>query len=429
MIAASHPGRPRFRLWRISRLSLIVTAVVTVPAMVMYSGLATSLALGTLLCAVWALTLAKFLKQPVSVSPRWKDYAVGVVGIILLHVAVASLLVRVEFGRAIASTVLLLLMFIASRSAARVMLATRERLFERGIRASLILFLVIGVAGALHLFQFGSGRYLKSVFPFTEPSHFAMTLGPFLLYVAVTEKPRWRLAWVAPFLAIAGALQNLTLIVLCALVAVTSLSRRQLLAILAAAALVALNLNLSYYMQRVMLSSESHNISALAYLQGWELIAEAWRRTLDWGYGFQQLGVIASNTAAVNALAAIGAENGNKFDGGFTLSKILCEFGLLGVAICVAYFKLAIRALRLLRSNAVGATFSSRHEVFAGSCITTYLIELLVRGGGYFTPGGFLLLASLWIWFGAQATVHRDVSRLRRWTLFSRRGPAPGSIR
>jgi hypothetical protein len=88
----------------------------------------------------------------------------------------------------------------------------------------------------------------------------------------------------------------------------------------------------------------------------------------------------------------------NLKDGGFNLSKLLSEFGVFGGVLLVCYLRITISAVFLLRRVALWDKSQSASLVFAASSIVGYLIEMLFRGAGYFTPTTMLLISSIFLW-------------------------------
>ena len=156
--------------------------------------------------------------------------------------------------------------------------------------------------------------------------------------------------------------------------------------------------DLSYFSDRLNFSEEAQNLSTLVYLQGWQSIAEAWELTHGIGRGFQQMGVFGTDVPAAELIRSILEFDLNLFDGGFTFSKILTEFGVFGAIMVAAYAAVAIHAAAVLRGVSMGTRSALSVRVLSASFIVGYAAELLLRGAGYFTPTGLLLIASLWIW-------------------------------
>jgi hypothetical protein len=176
------------------------------------------------------------------------------------------------------------------------------------------------------------------------------------------------------------------------LVALVSLRLRHLLLALLVAAISASQIDLTYYAERLDLSEESQNLSSLVYQQGWQLVSESWDKSDGWGLGFQQLGIEGTNVDVAVQIEKIARVPLNLLDGGFTASKLLSEFGVLGAALLFGYFRIAKRSVIALRGSS-----DRPGTIFAHCAMVSYSLELGLRGAGYFTPGVVLTVAALWL--------------------------------
>ena len=142
----------------------------------------------------------------------------------------------------------------------------------------------------------------------------------------------------------------------------------------------------SYYLTRVVFW-ESSNLSALVYLQGW---TDAWlglNQNLGLGLGFQRMGTTEPSEISEKIYLMIG-EYKNRADGSFLASKVIAEFGLLGVAAIGAY----LRGVYKYARNP-GFLEVEQNRIAYGLYLA-FFIELFVRGYGYFSPGIVLVCIS-----------------------------------
>jgi hypothetical protein len=160
----------------------------------------------------------------------------------------------------------------------------------------------------------------------------------------------------------------------------------------------ALSQDLTYYVERLDFSAENENLSTLVFLQGWEMIGEAWERSAGIGLGFQQLGVFGTDVPAADLIVLIFGENLNILDGGFIFAKITSELGGFAVVLLLGYMWLAARGCKILRQTlSSGLAAHQVVDVLAASSVLSYVVEMFVRGAGYFTPTSVLVVASAWI--------------------------------
>lgn len=165
-------------------------------------------------------------------------------------------------------------------------------------------------------------------------------------------------------------------------------------ALAGAGALLAEFENLQYFIDRIpFLGPETENLSRLVWIQGWENAGLSIWNSFGFGGGFQQFGIATARGDAANALEILGVGGLNALDGGTTGSKIVGELGLFGLFALAWHGWLSLRLARSAywRQN----TCDGPH--FLVACVIGYVVELYVRGFGYFTPGGVLCLAGLFL--------------------------------
>jgi hypothetical protein len=239
---------------------------------------------------------------------------------------------------------------------------------------------------------------------FSENSHYAMSFLPFLLYIVVLSS--WRKKWFFLFMSffIVFKLQSVTLLVGVIAVTIFSLRLRQLvfLSIIAIPILtvaVAMDyMDFGYYYVRLDLTEP--NLSMLSFLNGWERAYLNLRDSYGIGIGFQQLGFLGSEGKIFEIIMAISGVYVNLYDGGFTGSKFISEFGILAVMLLMAYLVYFMKSVRWLHEVSIngGETVDFR-KVFFLACFVMFFIDLFIRGAGYFSASGFLFIASL-VWIG-----------------------------
>lgn len=233
----------------------------------------------------------------------------------------------------------------------------------------------------------------KPSFLFQEPSHYAIVLAPFLIFVCSYCRERNKLVAISSltfFFAISIYVENMTLLV-SVILAFTVYSRTKLyLLFVVIVGLVFFiyfysGSEIAYFSSRLNISSQSDNLSSLVFLQGWQ---NAFLTLSDMpnyylGAGFQQFGV---NTAAGDATDAIFMLTGselNRYDGGSVAPKVIGEFGLFGIGILIAY---TIYGVKMFYSIRHGAFRNNPKLLFSASVIVGCFIEMYIRGTGFFSP-------------------------------------------
>jgi hypothetical protein len=382
---------------------MVLAMVTLLPTLVFYLGISSSLTLGSMFAALIIQMVAVLYAPPGLpghlLAPQAFTLLLTVV--VLLHLLGAGLANPIDAGRAAASLLPLALILSGGAAFGRLLAMTTGASVHRAAWGYFLLLCalptlpLLGIEPSTFLLP---GTYAKPVFPFTEPSHLALIFIPLLMYCCISSvgKARWSALLLGAM--VAGLLQNLTLVVGWTLVFLICVRGFALPFMATILALLVAQLDLSYYVERLDFSGNVINLSNAVYLQGWQLIDESLTNSNLWGLGFQQLGVQGTEVPASQLIYTLTDGNyANLLDGGFTLAKVISELGVLGGILVALYLVRAGRSILALRSSASGATALSPAVLFSHSMIVAYLIELFIRGVGYFTGTAILLVGSLWL--------------------------------
>lgn len=314
-----------------------------------------------------------------------------VISLILVHLFLSGFFVALpqDLIRAIGSLIGLLLM----SAAAYVLASSLVELDQAGVKRVLLFTFMIFIVNCIFSITgidfLGSGS-VKPTFLFSEPSHFSLVIAPFFIYF-LKKRPRGWVYILFLFLLWAGVVQNLTMILVILLSLVVTLQKRVLVLLLPVLTILFLSFaDVDYFIKRMLFLSEDGggNLSSLILLQGWENAFLSLRDTMGLGVGFQQFGIASSTGAITDQVILLHGGVLNMFDGASTAPKLLGEFGFMGVAVLTIFVVRAIRSIVVLRRN------NEMHELFLfARCVEIgFLIELFVRGVGYFSSGIFLYL-------------------------------------
>lgn len=385
-------------------LIALISLVSLVPAGLFYLLPVTSQATGTLFVSVTVIMLG--LVGVINRQSRVRAFDGLVVAgmsamFILAHLSIAAFEVPADLGRTVMSLCLVGLALVAAAQLAGQWVDASSSLTP-AIKIVSFIFLFFALLGALRIQPSGASLALsseKSVFPFPEPSHYAIAFAPLLTYACATSTPTRRLFWIGAGFLTAIGLQNLTLVLATLVAAALTMPIWQIVAGLAASVPALAVTNLTYFTDRLDFSLRSSTYSSLIYRQGWELAGDAIQRTNGWGIGFQQLGIVPFTSPSADLLHLYLGEDSNLLDGGFGAAKLLSEFGIFGLILLALYVFTALRfALRLRRIVIARLAPALPLDTFCYALICSSSIEVFVRGVGYFS-GSFLLLASaLFIW-------------------------------
>jgi heme/copper-type cytochrome/quinol oxidase subunit 4 len=382
--------------WILCSLLLMDQLVPTLP---FYAGVAPSMALGMsvaagaciiALLACWAIRARAIGVSLLDANANGLMLIGTVVVVTILHGAVADQLQNLDWSRFAASLIPLVLLLGGGLALGTAMRDASERTVARAVRLSFWVLCIIGLCGAVGLQPPHVGKFPKSTFPFTETSHFVLAFAPVYLYMCATARRGRRDLWLLLGFALALVLKSATLL---AVAVVAALICRRFVIVLVSVLIVAaagLTVQFKYFTARAALSDDSSNLSALVYLEGWEMLDDSLVRSHGWGVGFEQLGLRGSNVPAAAAIRSlIEGEDLNLKDGSFVLAKVGSEFGAAGLVLVALYALFALKCLLALRSGR-----GSLNQQFARSVILAYWVDMFVRGTGYFSQSTFLFVAA-----------------------------------
>jgi hypothetical protein len=230
----------------------------------------------------------------------------------------------------------------------------------------------------------------KTTFFAAEPSLYAIIFLPFMFFKVFRDRSPWHLV-VALFIAI--LIKNLTILCGIVLLMIFYFRRRKLTLLVglgACALLLVMSAEYSTYItDRLALSSDSENLSTLAFLSGYERAYETVVSGHLLGVGFQQMGIYGPQGKILDAISEITRGNElNLYDGSTLASKIIVEFGALGVLALLAFL------LRLWKHLLSGIEELPPAALFFTCVEIAFASYLFVRGMGYTSPTVMMLLAS-----------------------------------
>lgn len=329
---------------------------------------------------------------------RWLLFTLVFILLLAAHLLVASLFYRISLGRAGSS----LLGLAALSAGAYFVYGTVSRSSDAALEtaASIIrsAFLIMAAFSLLGLQPAGGSDLIsseKSVFPFSEPSHFAITFTPFLVHGCLVNRGWRQLIWIAVGYLLGYLLQNFSLVLGATVAAVLCLPLSRLLIAGGALALVVGGLDLEYFTSRLDFSFESQNISSLVYRQGWELAGDALSRTRWWGIGFQQLGFVPFNSPTADMVYRLLFNDSNIKDGGFLTAKLVAELGFFGIALLAGYVYVAATVSWWVRRSIARGIALPPKVLFSGAIVCGFAVEVFVRGLGYFTGSAILMVSAV----------------------------------
>jgi hypothetical protein len=309
---------------------------------------------------------------------------------------VIGIFIPTDYERALLSIIPLGLVISCGYFLANIFLNVNDLIIDRINFQICWLFLLLGFFAAMGFMPPGSEKYFKPVFPFTEPSLYSLGLLPFLMYCVIRSDGYFKVFYIIIGIGIALILQSLTMLVGLSLIILLCIRFNIIYLLLAViVGIIACQIDYSYYWDRLNFSNDNRNLSLLVWIQGWELIVESLSNSSWFGLGFQQLGVNGTSVdSSLYIIEAIGG-NINLLDGGFTLAKIISEFGIFGIFLIIFYIFFTFYSIKSLRLTIKGLKCSPYIILFSHVILVSFSVELFIRGQGYFTGSSIMLAMAI----------------------------------
>lgn len=392
----------------VAKVFFVFLSIITLPSLMYVSLNASSMAAGILVtCFIIALTVGR-LRVPIAFLSLPVAFFFSVVVVYVVYIASLGGLSL----KHCLSVFLLSLMFVC---AAWVALAVVR--IESGNLIFVLKLLCVGIVliGYMSIFfpvTFSNySKFAKSIFPFSEPSHYAITVSGILLAAGFYLSFKQRVLLVVSVLFFAVIYPS-TLLLLLVLIMLFSYYAHSVFKVLCAFIILGMvvvlvtyaGVDLSYYEDRLKLNQSTSNLTALVYLQGWNDAYRAFFSTNGLGLGFQNLGSLAPGDIGEKIYQLSGIYK-NREDGGFLAAKLIGEFGVFGLALLCLYvfslFKAALYNLEFFKiykmDRAVALHMFPAYSIFGSSLVVAFSIELFARGYGYFSPGVLLVMVAFFL--------------------------------
>lgn len=316
----------------------------------------------------------------------------AVVLLILLHAVLVHILGgAVDWLRLLGSMVFILLVLLAAACMRRRLKRLRPADVHRLLMYTTLMLTAMALRSLVGEPVFPPLYHHAPVVVFIEPSHFSLAYVPFIGYAIVQARGmrRWLIVLAAVILALALKSTTLLAALLLILLVCQPFWKALAFVVIGAGVAVALNFDTSYYINRIVISDDVQNLSNLVLLQGWERAFLVLEDSTGLGLGFQQFGVYGPMGSLQEVIYGLNDDYLNLYDGGSSASKLVAEFGLVGIVLLLAYLIWLLRTAsglqRMLRGKPQPAL-----AVFLPMCLVAIGVELFIRGVGYLSPGLFL---------------------------------------
>lgn len=376
-----------------------VISLAFVPAMTsVYLG--SSIAAGMLLVAILVFILNAHLARAIKSEFRglFPNFHIFLI-VIFCH----SLVSFLAFGeiKPIISFAAIAFLFTSAAIFSAYMSTLNLNVIRGSIKISLFVLLIIGWFNVFYSIHFGGYVYFeKAVFPFRESSHYGLFVGPLSIIYCATAKRFGILLNLTNLAPLALLFESVTILIFCGIILFMYIMRYSIDILIALFFLVwflfwlseelptYVTPHLSFAVDRILLSA--NNLSALIYLQGWDLLYRSLEEYHYLGVGFQRMAlenITLENISYQIREMTLQYDFLNIEDGSFFASKIVVELGVLGLIALLSYLWLLLKTIRGIR----GCT--SMIDLHRYGLILSIFPELFVRGYGYFSPSLFLIVA------------------------------------
>ncbi|MFP3515254.1 hypothetical protein SB766_03530 [Pseudomonas sp. SIMBA_077] len=353
---------------------------------------------------LFSLRRAKKLK---SLKDKTLIFIAAIIGYaIIQHIAVGEWQEK-SYLSIIAFSILLLSAYLVSQEIA----ITDNKTVLKAFTWSYYSFLAIGFLNIATDYLIGKNfgyTHGKPIFPFLEPSHYALYYGPLSLIYLVTQQNKIKkIISIFLTLGMGLAIPNTTLLIygcLCISMLIFTLRARTLFLVFPAfiafvvygATIVLSN---EYFSSRLDVTADKNqNATTLVYLQGLQDTYNSLELTNGLGLGFQMLGTQPPSEYSYSIAKVMSDVNGelNRQDGGFLAAKIISEFGIFGILIILYASILMYKCFLEARKFAKAPQDITDVKRIIFSCIiASFCVEIFIRGYGYFSSGFYLFLVAM----------------------------------
>jgi len=364
---------------------------------IFYLGLGSSLAVGTSISAITIIIFSLSTNQIRIKKIVIRDLLI-VSFVIFLNLGIAATFSHLNIEKALISYLLVLLFYFSAFTLSRIISRTRKKYIDQTMICLLYFFYFFAFVAITKkvFFPLYETIYANPIFPFVEPSFFAMLFTPILLYCLLISGPKH--ASLMIILAFLILIFVKSLILALGLVFILFLMRKYyflfflLLSFLALC--IFLDYDYQYYLDRLPISEDSNNLSNLVFVQGWNILIQSLKSSFFLGVGFQQLGVAEIDPQVLSKVTSIVGRPINNLDGGFLFSKFISEFGFLGLLFFILLlrkFFLAFRNLFYFENKSINPHFFLFKNIF----LISFFFDFFIRTTGYFSPASFLFLTAI----------------------------------
>lgn len=392
-------------------LLIILTSLILLPCWIAVNHASLSYGIMTFSVLVFFITIfISNYKLPLDFIAYFFKTFCAIIFFIILHFLIGYFFEEKNSTRFLMSLLaLVIVLFGAAIFSFNLIIFDNKKLLNKTFNVFFYFYLLFGILTFLRFSTYSPVFYKTDIYltVFSEPSQFAVSLFPFLLFYACTIKSNKLRFFLVLFSLINTFLIGSTAYLLTTLIIIfITFKSKKIIIILITTITVGYflfifgYLDIQYYVDRLTLNAQEGsgkpNITSLVYLAGLDETYLNVLSTYSYGIGFQQFGYTGETSDLRDLIykwSGTFKYLANK-DASFLAGKIISEFGIFGIAFLIYYLKLFLQSIITIKKF-INNRDNNLIIIFNASCIVALSIELFIRGSGYFTIVTFLFMASM----------------------------------
>ena len=387
----------------------LISLFIFLPSFIYVITKATSMAYGIFLACLITLWSLKFRISKNSLN---QPFILILSGILLLQMIFLSF--NNPSLKEIGSIIFLWILVVSAAAIELFIRRLQPEVLITNLRNLSVLIILLGIFSLFYKFPLlGYEKFSKSIFPFSEPSHYIISTSAILFSLGFFLKSIGKITLILLVIIQAILYPSVIMFSLAIMMMIFYYVRKPGIFIFFALGIGLLVYYLfthvgevSYFSDRLNFSEDSSNITTLVYMQGWEDAYKAFIETNGVGLGFQNMGDLEPGKYGKMIFQILG-EYKNRKDAGFLAAKVVGELGIVGLAFLIFYLRLFIKSSQALFRFVKNQSYSQDViiEIFAHSIIVSFFLELFLRGYGYFSPGSLPFLVAFFLVFNQKYQV------------------------
>ncbi len=380
-----------------------------------YAGIGLSMSLGIIICSLIGI-LIEFKAFVKGILKPVHFLFFSILFLIFLFWGFYIYVVTGETKPLVSS--LIIILFLNAFIASRILAQADNHIIEKFLKSLKYLTFLLIFLGWIKLIlgsNFGPyAEHPKALFPYSEDSHFALTLAMFSMgFIAGCRNNNTEVFFILiNILILALLLPSLSTLLVFALGLTTHFIKKSrkirysyfLSIFLLSTTITGILTNLDYFDERLDLT-DLNNLTLLVWLQGWFIISSTFQYSNWLGVGFQMLAYDKESLPEISYYIFDFFSTGffNVEDGGFLAAKIIGELGLFGILIVLIYLRFCLKAYKFLTVKKSKLSVYQDKVTLLRICsgfIIAFILEMFFRGLGYFSVGALMTMIAMFVfWF------------------------------